>query len=933
MRPVLPGRSTVPPRRACGGRAVLPHAAILLSLFLPLRGAAQGTVAQAGTTDRGHPTSVPHVRVERRAGAIVLDGRLDDAAWQRAEAARDFTQLDPNEGKPATQPTEVRFLTDDDALWIGARMYDSLGAAGVRTRLGRRDEYLEGSDWLELILDTYHDHLGRTFFYVNPSGVKIDEGVAQPYADPSWDAVWEVETSIDSLGWTAEFRIPFSQLRFARDSVQTWGLQIWRRVSRLNEIQMWSAWRKRDPGGPAFFGHLTDMRVGRNTRGVEILPYVVGRSAYIRPATGDPFNRPREYEYRVGGDVKYRLTSNLTLDATINPDFGQVEVDPAVVNLTAYETFFEERRPFFIEGSGLFGFGGLNCFFCSNVSSLSLFYSRRIGRPPQRGLGDYTFYDAPTSATILGAAKITGRLRNGTSVGLLNAVTRREEARVMRSDTFSVATVEPLSNYFVGRVKRDLRGGDLVVGAMATSVIRRLDDPVLETLLPRHAEGAGADMLWTWGKKTYSLWIQTALSHVAGDSAAILSRQLSSARFFQRPDRRGSPGALFTDALDSGATSLTGYGTYTRLAKDNGEWLWEAQANVRSPGFETNDIAFLTRADYAWMNANLFRQLTTPTRWYRQLFTGGGGQQQYNYDGDRTDAQVHFYIGGQLLNYWDVSTFYIRRFENYDDRMTRGGPVVKALPFHLWAVNLDTDRRRPLWFDAGAELLTQPGGFYSNNLSVGANIRPSSRISLRVGPSVSVRTNGQQFVRAVTDPAVDARWADRRVVFASLHETQLSMNTRLNVTFTPTLTLSLFAQPLLAGLDYRDFKEFAAPRTASMRVYGRDAGTIRDTMNTPGNDIGCPSAGSCYAIDPDGADPAAPFVLENPDFNLRSLRGNAVLRWEYRPGSTMYVVWTQQREHVAADIGDFAFSRDRRALFSAHPDNVFLVKVSYWLGR
>ena len=938
MRPVL-----AVPRRSRSLRALLP-AAIALCELCAL--AAPAASAQTSATFPTHATPTPQVRVERRAGELTLDGRLDDAAWQGADVARNFTQIDPDEGKPATQPTEVRFLTDDDALWIGARMYDSLGAAGVRTRLGRRDERVDASDWIWFVFDTYHDHLGRTIFWVNPSGVKVDQGIAQSDAEDSWDAVWDVETRIDSLGWTAEFRIPFSQLRFSRDSVQTWGVQIWRVVSRLNEETMWSPWGKKDPGGPAFFGHMLGIRPPRHTRGVEVLPYVVARSAYIRPASGDPFNHASDYEYRVGGDVKYRLTSNLTLDATINPDFGQVEVDPAVVNLTQYETFFEERRPFFIEGSGLFSFGGLSCFFCSNVSSMSLFYSRRIGRPPQRGLGGYTYSDAPSSATILGAAKITGRLRNGTSLGVLNAVTRREQGELMirdslfsvagqviRRDSFSTATVEPLSNYFVGRVKRDFRGGDLVVGGIATSVIRRLDDPVLATLLPRHAEGLGTDMRWQWGRKTYSLWTQLAVSNVSGDSAAILERQRSAARYFQRPDRRGSGGGIFSDRLDSTATSLSGYGLYTRLAKDNGSWLWETQVNVRSPGFETNDLAFLTRADYAWMNANVFRQFTTPTRWYRTLYFIGGAQQQFNYDGDRTDAQSHFYIGGRTLNYWDISTFHIHRFENFDDRLTRGGPVVKGYPFDLVALNLNTDSRQSLWFDGSGELLRQPAGFYSNDVNVGINFRPSAQVSVRLGPSFSVSTRAQQYVTAITDSAVDPAFANRRVIFATLHEALVAMSARLNVTFTPTLTLSLFAQPLLAGEDHRDFKEFAGTRTREMRVYGRDIGTIGDTVDTPGNDIDCPEPGSCYAIDPDGAGPARSFVLSNPDFNLRSLRGNALLRWEYRPGSTMYLVWTQQREDFASLVGDFDFARDRRALFSAHPDNVFLVKVSYWLGR
>jgi hypothetical protein len=333
-----------------------------------------------------HPHAPPEVRAVQLQEPIRLDGKLDEAVWHTAPPATGLRQSQPHSGDSATQRTEVRFAFDDAALYVGARMYDDSGARGVRTRLVRRDADMN-SDYLEVIFDTYHDHIGRLFFQVNPSGVKQDANGLGGGGDPSWDPVWEVATNIDSLGWTAELRIPFSQLRYRSTSEeQTWGLQIWRQENRLNELSQWAWWRLDETGGPSMFGHLSGLVIRHPPGRAEVVPYMVGRSSNVPGDRSDPFFDPHAIDGRVGGDAMYRVTSNLTLNATVNPDFGQVEVDPAVVNLSAFETFFDEKRPFFVEGAGYFGLGGFSCYFCSNVSSLSMLATRRIGRPPQRDL-------------------------------------------------------------------------------------------------------------------------------------------------------------------------------------------------------------------------------------------------------------------------------------------------------------------------------------------------------------------------------------------------------------------------------------------------------------------------------------------------------------------------------------------------------------------
>jgi len=885
-------------------------------------------VAAPAATQSIHPEPAPETRAVRLTGRIELDGRLDEPTWQAAPVATDFLQTEPNEGEPATQRTEVRFVFDDAALYVGARMFDSLGARGVQTRLVRRDDS-PNSDFIEVIFDPYHDHIGRLFFQVNPSGVRQDANGLGGGGDESWDPVWEVKTTIDSLGWTAEMRIPFSQLRYpATADEQTWGLQIWRQVNRLNEQSGWAFWKRTESGGPSRFGHLTGLRITRAPGRAEFLPYVVGRSAHV-PVTdaANPFQDPHVWDGRAGLDARVLLTSNLTLNATVNPDFGQVEVDPAVVNLSAFETFFQEKRPFFVEGAGYFSFGGLNCYFCSNVSSLSMFYTRRVGRSPQASVPDsvdsqpVNYADVPDNTTILGAAKLTGRTPSGWSIGVLDALTKRERATVQLADsTYGRATVEPLSNYFVGRVAKDLRGGATVIRGMATSVVRDFDDPRLASQLSRHAETVGLSTDIWFGRRDYRLMAQFAGSQVSGDSAAILRLQRSSARYFQRPDRGNGSNGLLTDAYDPSLTALRGLAGYARFSRESGNLLWELSVNLRTPGFENNDIAFLSRADHTWMSGNILRQWTKPTSWYRQLFFIVGGQQQFNFDGDLTDRQMQLFGYIQPRNYWEANAFWIHRPQVFDDRLSRGGPVLKRPGINFWAANVSTDRRKSVVVDWSGEAGCDTDGNCDWGTGIDLRVRPASNVEIRFGPSYGHDESGLQYVQGVDDPtAVD--FYQRRYVFADLEQNSVALNTRFNVTFSPNLTFEVFLQPLIASGQYSRYKEYAAPRVVDRLVYGEDIGTITTLGTDP----------ETYVIDPDGPGPAASFEVVDPTFTFRSLRGNAVLRWEYLPGSTLYLVWTRSGDS-SLTRGFIDFGEDARALFRGPSQNIFLVKISYWLG-
>jgi hypothetical protein len=876
-----------------------------------------------------HTIPVPTAIAAPKRGAFVLDGRVDDDAWQRATPVTDFKQFEPDHDQASSERIEVRFLYDANALYIGAHLYDRQGAAGVTKTVVRRDAFFN-SDYFEVVIDGFHDHLGRAFFQVNPAGSRTDVlGLGSSCCDDGWDPVWDARTVVDSSGWQVEMRIPFSQLRFSRDSLQTWGLQIRRYLKRRDETDQWSMWGRAENGGPARFGHLEGVRITQAPRNLEVLPYVASQATRVASDPGDPFHSGTQQQIRAGVDLKYLLTPNLTLDATVNPDFGQVEVDPAVVNLSAFENFFQERRPFFVSGSGVFNFGGFNCRFCSNVSSMQAFYSRRVGRAPtgaDLAMAQGPYADVPQSSSILGAAKVTGRTAGGYTVGLLDAVTGRTSADVQRVDGSRFAQeVEPLSNYFVGRLKKDYRGGDLVLGVIGTSLTRNIDE-TFAPRLSRHAELLGSDWLYQWNNRAYSFMGSLAATSVAGDARVIAAKQRASARFYQRPDRGAGSDGFFLTQLDTTATVLRGYGGYARVAKDAGDWMWETAVNFRNPGFETNDYSFLTNADYIWNNANLIRSFRKPTSWYRSLNFVVGAQTQRNFAGDLTNnTDVHAFVGGTTTNFWNVNAFVIRRTPGLiDDRLLRGGPAVRTEGYSYWSGSISTDSRRQWQLATNPQYARTTMGGHQQSYDLTATVQPSTRTFVSFGPSFSTSLSKLQYVRAVTDPTATA-FGGTRYVLADIDQRQLALDTRFNLTFTPTMTLELYAQPFIASGHYSSFKEFDQPRRDILNVFGRDRGAVTTTTDASGAITG-------YVIDPDGAGPAAPFALSNPDFNFRSLRGSAVFRWEYRPGSSLFFVWTQQRSDQVS-IGNFDFGRDRTALFSAHPDNVFLVKASWWLAR
>jgi hypothetical protein len=885
----------------------------MLAILLVLLLSASAALAQTPDSTRAYRhEEAPVIRAAATTDHIKVDGKLDDADWAKAIPADQFTQRDPEEGKPVSERTEVRILIGDDALYVGARLYDR-EPGKIRRRLVRRDEDL-ASDYLAVLIDSYHDHLTTYRFRVNPAGSYDDSYLdARGNADFSWDPVWHVHTSVDSLGWAAEMEIPLSQLRYNPSADGIWGIQIRRWIDRKQELAEFAFTPKKQQSDASRYGHLSGLGPLSMPRHLELLPYSLAKADYHPVSQGDPFQDGSRHAGSVGGDIKYGLTSNLTLDATVNPDFGQVEVDPAVVNLSTVETFFPERRPFFIEGADLFRFGQSRS--QNSFNTTIPFHARRIGRTPQLSLGGpgYNYVFGPTATTIDAAVKLTGKTRGGWSVGVLDALTSRERARYIDDvGLMHREPVEPLTNYFVGRLRRELGGGNTSVGLLGTSVMRDPSDPVLHSMLRSRAFVGGVDFNRYWSNRNWSLDGYLLGSYVRGTASAIDLTQRSSVRYYQRPD------AEHLD-YDPNRTSLTGGAGQLSLNKIGGEhWIGTITYQDWSPGFEINDVGYQNGADsrgFSWLG--LYKQ-NKPSKLFRNYDWFVFSNHSFNYAWDLTYQGYEADAEGTFANYWygDIRTSWYPG--GYDDRLTRGGPMSRVPPAGRVRFTVNSDFRKSTrtgwqgnwdWNDAGG---------HSAQHTPWVALHPSPSMLVKFEPTIRVSRDMAQYVATVSDPTATATYG-ARYVFGTLDQHTVSLDTRVNWTFSPKLSLQLYLQPFVVSGMYKDLKELSVPREYEFSVYGKHAGTIaKDPSGT-------------YQIDPDGSGPAPAYALADPNFNYRSLLGNAVLRWEYRPGSAIFLVWQQSRNETQP-FGDFEFSRDFKALLDNGPQNVIAIKATYWLG-
>jgi hypothetical protein len=868
---------------------------------------------QTNAAVAGH-TPGASVQAMRVAHAPAIDGHLTDESWGLAKPATGFTQRDPDEGQAATERTEVRVLYDDQAIFIGIRMFDR-EASLISQRLSSRDGDAD-ADWVSVYLDPMHDHKTGVQFRVSASNVQADNVIFNDqWDDSTWDAVWQSATAVDADGWSAEIRIPLSQLRFTSADRQTWGINVARFIRRKNETSWLELTRKTESGLASRMAHLQGLDGINPRRHLELAPYTAAREELIAPDAGNPFNDGARAFAAVGLDAKYGITSNLTLDGTVNPDFGQVEVDPAVVNLSAFETFFDEKRPFFLEGAqtfGNFGRDGATDNWGFNSSDPNIFYSRRIGRAPEISpSGD--FIDAPHATTILGAAKITGKTAGGWTLAALDAVTDRETARVRTGVASDRTTVEPLTNYFASRLQRTI-GRRAGAGLIATMVTRRLDTPTLVDALADQAYVVGGDGYFFLSEaRNWVINGKLAGSRVSGSRAVIETLQGTAQRYFQRPD---APEV----SLDPTRTSLAGYNGRVNLNRNSGTWRFNASLWGVSPGFEVNDLGFMGTGDRAgahavstWRKVQPDRLTRSRSFWVSKWYTWNFGRQIQG-DGVQLNGNA------TLNNYTDLNSGMglVRRVQ--DDRLTRGGPSASNPSGGFWYSNVNSDQRKPVSVEVNTNLNWNETASRERSVNLSFTLKPSSRLTVSTGPRWNWSHAVAQYIDQFEDPTATATFG-RRYVFGAIDQKQLTLTTRVSVILTPRVSLQLFAQPLLATGDYSDFKEFAAPRTYDFSSFGTGRSTL--AFNT---------ANGQYTADPDGNGPANPLTFDNPDFNLKSLRANLVFRWELRPGSNFYAVWTRMQKDDRFP-GDFRLGRDLSAMFSARGDDVFLVKLAYWIGR
>jgi len=813
---------------------------------------------------RNAMTTATATRAESRP---VIDGSDKDPVWAKAVPITDFRTFEPvDDGEPRFR-TEARVTNDESNLYVLVRAFDP-HPDSIIGLLSRRDVRTQ-SDQIKIMIDSYHDRRTGYEFAVNPSGVKRDYYLYDDVReDASWDAVWDVATRIDSLGWVAEFRIPLSQLRYPRSESNTFGLMIMRDLARTNERFSWPAYRRQRPGVASQFGEVSGLVGLGSPRRLEVVPYAIARNVSARDESG--FGRKQQQS--LGADVKYGLSSNLTLDATVNPDFGQVEADPAVLNLTAFESFFEERRPFFIEGTGIFQF---------DPNNAQLFYARRIGRAPQLGgLVEDPNALVPGSSTILGAAKVTGRLSSGTSLGLMGAMTQKE--------TVGSTIVEPQTEYGVARISRDFRNGESGLGFILTQVNRQLDDAT-DAFLRRSATVAGIDARHRFADGKFSASSSLAFSRVTGTEAAIARTQRSTVHLFQRPDAD----------LDYDPTrkSLSGSALSARVEKVDGIIRGGTSYQRWTPGFEANDLGFLSQADQQSLYSYLSIRSAQPKHFYRRASAQVSLYNQFNIEGMPTFQVPEILAEATFRNSSSFSADLWRDNAGkvYCDRCARGGPALRLSPATNLLINWAGDPRAMLQRSFAAIYTTGDAGRSQLwRVRPYLTLRAASNISVELGARYQKNEDNTQFY-GNTGPVGGA---DTHYLFAHLDQHLLSFQTRFSITATPNLSLQFYGEPFVTTGRYSNVRELDSPRAR------------------------------------DYADRFKPYELNGDagGFNEKEFHSNMVLRWEYRPGSSLFVVWSQGRLQDDRHLGTFAPGRDYTDLFSARPDNTLLVKASYWIS-
>lgn len=833
-----------------------------------------------------------------------IDGQLNDAAWSHVSwGGGDFRQLDPDKGKPASVQTKFKILYDEKNLYVGIRCLDPKPDK-IMKRMSRRDSF-EG-DMVEINIDSYYDKRTAFSFTASVSGVKGDEYVSNngDNWDPGWDPIWYLKTSIDAEGWIAEFRIPLSQLRFAKKDELVWGLQITRIFFRNQERSIWQYIPPDAGGWVHLFGEMNGIKGIKPQKQLEIQPFLVTQAEKFQREEGNPYQTGRAASINAGLDAKIGLTSDITLDLSINPDFGQVEADPSQVNLSAFELYFREQRPFFTEGNNTLNFP------VSVTNNNNLFYSRRIGRPPQieadpdeNDEDDVDEYiKANRNTTILGAAKVTGKNKHGFSWALLESVTQKEHARIDSLGHKRTQVTEPVTNYFVSRAQQDINKGNTIIGAIFTSTNRRIENDRLN-LLHNDAYTGGVDFLHHWKKRTYYVSGRSSFSHVKGSKASIHHTQRSSERFFQRPDNNYT-------RYDSNRTSLTGTAGQIMIGKKSGNIVSDFGLLWQSPEYELNDIGFLAQTDnisqWFWMQYRVL-QPKGITRWQRYNINQW---RDYDFGKRNTGSGYNLNAHTQFKNFWTLSGGFTWQEHTISNADLRGGPSIRYPGGISYWGFIGSDSRKKLYGELYGEIYQGEKHYARNNYaSIDLTFRPVNALNVTVSSSVSRNRNEMQWVAAPEENG------ETRFLVGEIDQTIALISLRVTYMLTPNLSLQYWGQPFGSSGKYKSFKTIT---DANADAYAQRFSYLPTSALTLVDDE--------YHVDEDG-NGMRDYSFDKPDFNFGQFRSNMVIRWEYIPGSTLFLVWTQERN---GEFYDKDPNHNRYSLhFSEKAYNIFLMKFTY----
>lgn len=831
-----------------------------------------------------------------------IDGLIDDESWSLVDWSGDYIELSPEENTEPFEETKLKILYDDKHLYVAFRCYDK-DPSGVVRRMSRRDGF--DGDWVEINIDSFHDLRTAFSFTISASGVRGEEFITNNGAswDNTWNPIWMAKTNVDAEGWTAEVKVPLSQLRFGKDKNQVWGIQSTRRYFRKEERSVWQRNPQNSPGWVSEFGELHGLDKLKPQRQVEIQPYVVTSRKTFESAAGDPFTDGEDYETTVGLDGKIGVTNDLTLDFTIHPDFGQVEADPSAIALDGFQIFFQERRPFFIENNNIFNYsisqskawlptGGID----------NLFYSRRIGRSPQ-GFASGSFVDRPTTTDILGAAKFSGKTKNGWSIGVLESYTTEERARISDGANQEQQIVEPGTNYFVSRIQRDFNENNTFIGGIFTAVNRDITEST--SFLHESAYTGGLDVTHQWKNRAYYVKGNFVFSNVNGSTDAITRTQQSITHLFQRVDADHV-------SVNEDLTSLTGTGGTFQYGKASGNWLYETGVTYRSPELELNDIGFQLVADdiryYGWLQY----RTTKPLEKVRSYQLNYSQIAMHDFQGNFNGTQLRINGWVNLNNNWWINGGTNITPIRYSNSRLRGGPRLRRQGWYDYSVGIISDSRKKVRLNL---TYRWQHNFNADNhyrdINSTLTFQPTNALQLSLAPFYSWNYDQLQFVTNTENVNGEVRYLN-----GTISQRTFRIPLRIDYIITPDLSVQYWGQPFISRGVFTEFKH----------VNEAQAGAFEDRFISYNSEQLSYADGS-YEVD-ENSDGISDFSFFDPDFSFVQFRSNLVLRWEYIPGSELYLVWSQDVA-TAGSFDDPLVSTLRNGLSDTKPQNIFLIKATY----